>query len=149
MGLLDKLREDLKAALRKGEKVRVSALRLAISAAGYAEMAKGAPLADSDVLGVIAKEVKQRQESIEAFKQGHREDLVAQEQQELEILQAYLPRQLGREEIVAAARAAIAATGAKGPSDKGKVMPKLIAELKGQADGREINAVVTELLSAR
>lgn len=149
MGLLDKLREDLKAALRKGEKVRVSALRLAISAAGYAEMAKGAPLADSDVLGVIAKEVKQRQESIEAFKEGHREDLVAQEQQEMEILQAYLPRQLGREEIVAAARAAIAATGAKGPSDKGKVMPKLIAELKGQADGREINAVVTELLSAR
>ncbi|MEW6033545.1 MAG: GatB/YqeY domain-containing protein [Chloroflexota bacterium] len=149
MGLEDKLREDLKEALRKGDKVRTSVLRLAISAVKYAEMAKGAPLDDPAILGVIVKEVKQRQESIEAFKQGQRDDLVAKERAEMEMLQAYLPRQMTRDEVVAAARAAITATGAKGPQDKGKVMPKLVAELKGMADGREINAVVTELLSGK
>lgn len=149
MGLEAKLRDDLKEALRKGDKPRISVLRMLLSAVGYAQMAKQAPLEDTDVLGVIAKEVKQRHESIEAFKKGERGDLVAKEQEELRILQSYLPQQMSHEEIVAAARAIVAATGAKGLQDKGKVMPKLIAELKGKADGKEINAVVTELLSGK
>jgi len=91
--------------------------------------------------------VRQRQESIEAFKKGSRADLVSQEEAEMAVLQSYLPKQMGRDEIIAEARKIIAEVGATGPGDKGKVMPKLIAALKGKADGREINAVVTELLS--
>jgi uncharacterized protein YqeY len=113
-----------------------------------AEIARQAKLEDSDILGVIAKEVRQRRESIEAFKQGNRQDLVDKEQAELAVLQEYLPEQLTRDEIVEAVRKVITEVGATGPGDKGKVMPKLMAQLKGRADGREINEVVSELLSA-
>ncbi len=121
-------------------------IRLVLSAVNNAEIAHQAALTDGDVLGVIAKEVKQRDESILAFKQGNRPDLVEKEEAEKVILQAYLPQQLTHDEIVEAARRIIAEVGAQGPRDKGKVMPKLVAELKGKADGREINNVVTELL---
>ena len=87
-----------------------------------------------------------RHESVEAFRLGNRQDLVAQEEAELTVLQGYLPEQISREEIIAEARRVIEEVGAQGPGDKGKVMPKLISQLKGKADGREINAVVTELL---
>ena len=139
--------DDLKQAMRDGDKVRRSVIRLVMAAIKNAEIARQAALEDADILGVIAKEVRQRKESIEAFKQGNRQDLVAQEEAELAILQEYLPRQMTREEIVAEARRVIDEVGAQGLSDKGKVMPKLIARLKGRADGREINEVVTELLS--
>lgn len=146
--LKQKLTDDLRQALRGGNKVKLSVIRLAIAAINNAEIARGGALDDSDILGIIAKEVRQRHESIEAFKLGNRPDLVAQEEAELVVLQEYLPRQMTREEIVAAARRVIEEVGARGPGDKGKVMPKLIAQLKGKADGREINAVVTELLSS-
>ena len=112
-----------------------------------AEIAKRGDIDDADILGIIAKEVRQRQESIAAFKEGNRQDLVAQEEAELAVLNKYLPQQMTREEIIQAARKVIEEVGAQGPGDKGKVMPQLIAQLKGKADGREINAVVTELLS--
>ena len=146
--LKQKLENDLKQALRSGDKVKRSVIRLVLAAVNNAEIARQAALSDSDVLGVIAKEARQREESITAFKQGNRPDLVAQEEAELSILQAYLPKQMTREEIMEAARKVIAEVGAVGPGDKGKVMPKLIAQLKGRADGREINAVVSELLSS-
>ncbi len=111
-----------------------------------AEIARQARLGEADVLGVFSKQAKQRQDSIAAFKQGNRPDLVAREEAELVILRAYLPAGVTREEIVAAARKIIAETGAQGPRDKGKVMPRLIAEFKGRAEGREINEVVSELL---
>ncbi len=147
-GLKEKLNNDLKQALRGGDKVRRSVIRLALSAVHNAEIARQAALEDNDILGIIAKEARQRQESIEAFRQGNRPDLVAQEEAELVILNEYLPRQMTRDEIIAEARRVIEEVGAQGPGDKGKVMPKLIAQLKGKADGREINAVVTELLSS-
>jgi hypothetical protein len=146
-GLKQKLSDDLKQALRQGDKVRRSVIRLVMAAINNAEIARQATLDDADIYGVIAKEIRQRKESIEAFKLGKRQDLVAQEEAELAILQEYLPQQMTREEIVAEARRVITEVGAQGLSDKGKVMPKLIAQLKGKADGREINAVVTELLS--
>jgi len=145
--LKQKLTDDLKQALRDGDKVRRSVIRLVIAAIRNAEIARQATLEDADILGVIAKEIRQRKESIEAFKQGQRQDLVAQEEAELAVLQEYLPQQMTREEIMAAARRVITEVGAQGLSDKGKVMPRLIAQLKGKADGREINAVVTELLT--
>jgi len=144
--LKDKLNEDLKQALRAGDTVKRNTIRLFLSDINNAEIAKQAKLADADILVVIAKEMRQRQESIEAFKAGNRNDLVASESAELVVLQSYMPAQASREEIVNIAKRIIADVGAKGPNDKGKVMPKIIAELKGKADGREINTVVTELL---
>ncbi len=148
VGLRQKLWDDLKQAMRGGDKVRRSVIRLVIAAIGNAEIARQAALDDTDILGVIAKEVRQRHESIEAFKLGNRQDLVAQEEAELAVLNEYLPRQMTREEIMVAARQVIEGIGAQGPGDKGKVIPQLIAQLKGRADGREINAVVTELLTS-
>jgi len=146
--LKERLDSDLKQAMRGGDKMRRSVLRLVLAAVQNAEIARQAALEDSDILGIIAKEARQHQESIDAFRQGNRPDLVAQEEAELVIINGYLPRQMTRDEIIAEARRVIAEVGAKGPSDKGKVMPKLIAKLKGQADGREINTVVTELLGS-
>ncbi len=146
--LKEKLNDDLKQAMRGGDKVRRSVIRLVLSAVHNAEIARQAALEDSDILGIIAKEVRQHLESIEAFKQGNRQDLVTQEEAELAVLNEYLPQQMTRDEIVAEARRIIEEVRAQGPGDKGKVMPKLIAQLKGRADGREINAVVTELLSS-
>ncbi|HEX9976730.1 MAG TPA: GatB/YqeY domain-containing protein [Dehalococcoidales bacterium] len=144
--LRQKLDSELKQALRSGDTVKRSVIRLVLAAVNNAEIARQAKLEDGDILGVIAKEARQREESISAFKQGNRPDLVAQEEAELAILKGYLPQQMTRDEIVAEACQVIAEVGAQGPGDKGKVMPKLIAKLKGRADGREINAVVTELL---
>ncbi|MCJ7743921.1 MAG: GatB/YqeY domain-containing protein [Dehalococcoidales bacterium] len=144
--LRQKLDNELKQALRSGDTVRRSVIRLVLAAVNNAEIARQAKLEDGDILGVIAKEARQREESISAFKQGNRPDLVAQEEAELVILKGYLPQPMTRDEIMAEARQVIAEVGAQGPGDKGKVMPKLIAKLKGRADGREINAVVTELL---
>jgi len=146
--LKQKLSDDLKQAMRDGDKVKRSAIRLAMAAIKNAEIARQAALEDGDILGVIAKEVRQRKESIEAFKQGGRQELVAIEEAEMAVLEQYLPRQMSRDEIVAEARRIIDEVGAEGIRDKGKVMPPLIARLKGKADGREINEVVTELLGS-
>lgn len=144
--LKQKLAEDLKQALKGGDKIKCSVLRLVLAAIKNAEIARQITLDDADILGVIAKEARQRRESIEAFRQGNRQDLVTQEEAELAILNQYLPQQMTREDIIIEARRVIDEVGARGAADKGKVMPKLIAQLKGKADGREINAVVTELL---
>jgi uncharacterized protein YqeY len=143
-----KLADDLKKALRGGEKLKCSVIRLTLAAINNAEIARQAKLEDADIYGVIAKEIRQRKESIDAFKQGKRDDLVAKEEAEMAILQGYLPQQMTKEEIIAEAQKIIGEVGAKGPGDKGKVMPKLIAQLKGRADGRLINEVVTELLAS-
>lgn len=144
--LKQKLSDDLKQAIRGRDKLRSSVIRLIMAAIKNAEIAKQASLDEADILGIITKEARQRKESIEAFRQGDRQDLVAQEEAELAILKEYLPRQMSRDEIIAYARKVIDQVGAQGPRDKGKVMTQLIPQLKGKADGREINAVVTELL---
>ena len=146
--LKQKLTDDLKQAMRSGDKIRCSVIRLVIAAIKNAEIARQAVLDDSDILGIIAKDARQHQESIEAFKQGDRYDLMAQEEAEMVILQGYLPQQMTRDEIIDEARRVIEEVGAQGAGDKGKVMPRLITQLKGKADGREINEVVTELLSS-
>lgn len=141
-----KLTDDLKQAIRDRDKLKSSAIRLLMAAIKNAEIAKQGALDEADILGIIAKDIKKHKESIEAFKQGDRQDLVAQEEAELAILKEYLPEQISRDEIIAAARKVIDEVGAQGPGDKGKVMSQLMPQLKGRADGREINAVVTELL---
>jgi len=147
MSLKDQLSSDLKQALKEGDACRKGALRLLISAVHNAEIEKGEPLDDSGVLGVIAKQTKQRRESAEEFRKGGREELAEQEEAEAAILQEYLPPAASREEIEEAARKVIAEVGAQGPGDMGKVMPVLVEQLRGRAEGREINAVVRELLA--
>jgi uncharacterized protein YqeY len=146
--LKQRLTDDLKKALLARDKVRVSAIKLAISAIKYAEIARQGDLTDGDIAGIISKEIKQRRESIDAFKLGKRDDLVAQEAAEMAVLQEYMPPQMTREEIAAFARQVIAEVGASGPKDKGKVMSKLMPQLKGRAEGQEINAIVSELLAS-
>jgi uncharacterized protein YqeY len=149
MTLKDKIKEALNAALKRQQGTEVSTLRLLLSEIRYAEIAQQKPADDGKVLDVIAREVKRRRESIEAFRKGNRGDLAEQEEAELAILMSYLPEQMSREEIIAAAREAMDMVGARGPSDKGKVMGQLMPQLKGKADGREISEVVSELLAVR
>lgn len=147
MDIEQKLRDDLKDAMRSKDKLRLDVLRSVLSRVGYAQIGKDQPLTDADVLGSVSKEAQQRQESIEAYKKGNRPDLVAQEEAELKVLQEYLPEAMSREEVVEFARRVVAEVGAQGPQDKGKVMPRIVGELKGRADGKLINEVVTQLLS--
>jgi len=146
MALRDSVQEDLKKALKRHQTTQVATLRLLLSEIKNAEIAQQKPADDSDVLDVLAMQVKRHRESIEAFKKGNRNDLVVQEEAELNILMNYLPQQLDREEIVVVARQVIDAIGAKGPNDKGKVMAQLMPQLKGRADGKEASEIVSKIL---
>jgi uncharacterized protein YqeY len=147
--LKDKIQEALKRAIKRQQRVEMSTLRMLLSEIKYTEIAQQKPADDSRVLDAISREVKRHRESIEAFKKGNRDDLVAQEEAELAVLLSYLPKQMSREEVVVAARQSMDAVGARGPGDKGKVMAQLMPQLKGKADGREVSEIVSELLAAR
>ena len=149
MPLKEQLANDLKDAIRSGDEPRKTALRMVTWAVKNAEVAAGKPLEDPDVLALIARQVKQGRESIEAFSKGGRQDLIDKESAEIRALQDYLPPALSRVELMEEARKAIAEVGASGPGDKGKVMPVLVKRLAGRAEGRLINEVVSELLSGR
>lgn len=125
---------------------REMARQVALAAVDNAEITRRARLQNADVLDVIGKQAKQREESIAAYKQANRPELVRQEEAELAVLKTYLPQAASHDDIVAVVRQVIAEVGAQGQRDKGKVMQKAIAQLKGRADGRAINEVVTELL---
>ena len=147
MSLKEKLQSDLRDAIRQKDEVRKRALRLALAAVTNAEVAQRKDLDDPSLLAVLAKEAKTRQESIEEYGKAGRDDLVAQQEAELAVLEAYLPRQLSREEISAQAKATIEQLGAAGMGQMGLVMKSLMQELRGQADGKLVNQVVRELLS--
>lgn len=149
MSLKAKLAEDLKQTIRQGDEHRKSTLRLVMAAIKNAEIEKRRELEEEELLAVIAKEAKQRRESIAEFERGGRQDLVEQEKAELEILLAYLPQQLSREEIEAQARQIITEVGATGPAQMGEVMRRLMPLMKGKADGQLVNQVVRELLSSK
>ena len=146
MTLQDRLADDLREAMRSGDALRRDVVRMARNAVAYAEKAKGAPLDDAEVLVALQQQARQRRDSIEAYRAAGRADREAQESAELAVLEAYLPRLMGRDEVEAAARAVIEQLGASGPGDKGKVMGRPMADLKGKADGGLVNATVTELL---
>ena len=145
--LKEKLGEDLKSAMRAGDRSRVSIIRLVRAGIKYAEVAKGATLDESGVISVIMKEIREHRDSLAEFKKANRTDLTKKNEEELEILLEYLPQQMSREEIAAAAQEVIAQIGARGTADKGKVMPVLMAQLRGKADGRDVNEVVSDLLA--
>lgn len=152
MGLREQLMEDLKEAMRAKDETRKRAIRSVIAALKQAETeldssGQRVRLDDDAILGLIAKQARQRQESIDAFRSGGREDLVEREEGDLAVLDAYLPRQLSPEEIKAKAEEVIGQVGASGLQDIGKVMKPLLARLKGRADGRLVNQIVRELLA--
>ena len=150
MSLKEQLANDLADALRQGDDTRKSTIRMLMSAISTEEVAgaERRELGDDEVLKVVARQVKQRRDSIEEFEKAGREDLAQKEAAELQILRAYMPEQAGREEIEAEVRKVIDEIGATGPQDKGKVMKAIMPRLAGRAEGRDINDVVNQQLSA-
>jgi uncharacterized protein YqeY len=152
MDLRDQLMDDLKEAMRQQDDVRKRGIRSVIAALKTAEAevdksGQRVSLADDDILALIAKQAKQRQESIDEFRRGGREDLVAEEEAELAILKTYLPEQLNREKIEAEVRQIIAEVGATGPQDMGKVMKPIMARFRGRVDGKLVNQIAREILA--
>lgn len=152
MSLREQLMNDLRDAMRAKDETRKRTIRSVIAALKEAETeldssGQRVSLDDSAILALIAKQAKQRQESIDAFQLGGRDDLVAREEGDMAVLQSYLPKQLSREQIEAEARQVIAEVGASGPRDIGKVMKPLMARVRGRADGGLANQIVRELLA--
>ena len=146
MALRERLDEDLKTAMRARDEVRRSVLRMVRSEIHNEEIARQQPLDDEAIVGVLSRQARRNRESISEFRKGQREDLIQQEEAELQVLMEYLPTQLAPEDVVDLARTAILETGAKGPTDKGKVMAKLMPQVRGKAEGSTVNDIVTELL---
>lgn len=147
MTLKDRLNDDLKDAMRSRNTLKRNTIRLLLSAIGYEEIArKQGDLDDDAITQVLTKQAQQRRDSIEAYTKGGRADLVAQEEAELAIVTAYLPSPLSAEEIGAIVDAAIADAGASGPQDMGKVMGRVMPQVRGRADGRQVSALVNQRL---
>ena len=149
MGLKERLDEDLKKAIREQDALRRTVLRTVRSEVHNEEIALQKSLDDDDgIIGVISRQVRQRRESIYEFRKGQREDLVEREEAELAVLLDYLPSQLTPEELTVLVQGVIQDMGVQGPGDKGKVMGRLMPQVKGKADGSAVNEVVTKLLEA-
>jgi len=149
MTLKEKLSEDMKRAMKGGDKVRLETLRTLRAALMEKEIDRrgsGQPVTPDDEMGVLTGAAKKRKESIEAFGRGGREDLVAQETAELRIIEEYLPRQMTRDEVVAVVRQIVVETGASSAADFSKVMPLAMKELKGKTEGKLVQEVVKGLL---
>jgi uncharacterized protein YqeY len=136
----------MRASAKAQDAIRRDTLRFALAALHNEAVAKRRDLTDDEVVGVLAKQAKMRRESIEAFEKGGRAELVAKESAELKVIESYLPQQLGRDEVAALAKAAITETGASSPADQGKVMQKLMPQVKGRAEGKLVAEVVGSLL---
>ena len=149
MSLKEQLTNDMKVAMKaKADgKQRLAVIRMVRSAIRQLEIDGKKELGDEEVMSVITKEVKMRRDSIEEFKKGNRADLVAQTENEISVLMAYLPQQLSKEEVSSLVAEAVAATGASSPKDMGKVMGVLMPKVKGRADGKLVNMLVRESLN--
>ena len=148
MTLKERITDDMKSAMRSGEKERLATIRLVLSAIKQREVDERIALDDSQVLSVIEKMTKQRKESITQFEAGGRADLAAKEAAELVVLQAYMPEALSDAELAALIDAAVAATGAVSIKDMGKVMAQVKAAAAGRADMSAVGALIKARLSA-
>ena len=147
MPLKEELTNDLKDAMRQRDTVKRDTIRLLLSAIGYEEKAKRTDaLEDDAVLQVLSKQAQQRRDSIEAYQKGNRPDLVAKEEAELTIVTQYLPQPLGADEVEAIVQSAIADVNATGPQDMGKVMGRIMPQVRGRADGKQVSALVSQKL---
>ncbi len=148
MAAADKIAEDIKKALKSGDKVRVSVLRMIMSSMKNIEIDKRRALSDDEAQAIIGSYAKKLKESIEQFEKAGRTDLVEKERGELEIVRAYLPVQLGEDDLRKIVVNIVKESGLSGPAGMGKVMKAVMAEVKGQADGRLVNKIVKETLEA-
>ena len=151
MALKDTISQDLKKAMKSGEKLRLETLRMIRAALMEKEIEKrgsDSGMTPEDELGVLTTAAKKRKESIELFQNGGRPELAEQERKELAIIQEYLPRQMSTEELEKAVRDIVVQVGSAGPGDFGKVMPLVMKQLKGKAEGRLIQETVKKLLGA-
>ena len=146
--LKNQITEDMKSAMKAGEKDRLKVVRLILAAIKQVEVDQRIELDDSAVLAVLDKMVKQRRDSVEQFENGNREDLAAIERAEIEVLETYLPEQLSADELAAMVDEVIAATGAESMRDMGKVMGQIKAKAAGRADMGVVSATVKERLNA-
>ncbi|MBM3188797.1 MAG: GatB/YqeY domain-containing protein [Chloroflexi bacterium] len=148
MDLKARLMADLKEAMKRGDASRRDAIRMVRAAMANTEIELQRGVTDEEIESLIATEVKRRREALELFRRGARQDLAAEEEAQIRILEAYLPRQLAREEIAEVVRRIVAELGATGPQALGPVMKRAMSELKGKADGGLVNQVAREILSA-
>jgi uncharacterized protein YqeY len=146
MTLKARLESDVKTAMRSGDTLRRSVIRILRSEVHNQEITAKAELDDEGVIRVLSRQAQQRRDSIEAYKSGNRQDLVDKEAAELEIILEYLPAQMTRDEIQELVRKVIADTGAEGPGDIGRVMGALMPQVAGKAEGREVSSIVRDLL---
>ena len=147
MSIEPQLRADLKTAMRERDEMRKTTIRGALAALKNAQVAKNASLEPDEEIAVLSKETKQLKDAIVEFERGGRDDLVADASAQIEILQAYLPQALSRDEVVELAGAAIAETGASSPKEMGQGMRVLMPRVRGRADGRMVSQIVQELLA--
>lgn len=142
-----RIQTDIAVAMRAGDALRRDVLRMVVSSAYNVEKRQGRPLTDDEYLAVLTREVKTRRESVEAFRGGGRDDLVAKEEAEIAIIGGYLPQALTEDEITALVREGIAATGAASARDMGKVMGWLSPRTRGRADGKHVSELVVQALA--
>ena len=147
MAIKDKLKDDLKTAMVEKDAVRKNVVQLIKAGVLQVEKDKKITLDDEGVLDVIAKQLKQRRDSLPDYEKSGRDDLIAQLKREMELLMEYLPAQLTHDELVEIVKEAISQTGASEIKDMGKIMAAVMPKTKGRADGKEINAIAKELLA--
>lgn len=146
MDLKTTLQSDLKDAMRRGEEIRKSTLRMALSAMKLAEVDEGSQMDEAAYLAVIQKEIKSRQDTISDAEKANRPEMIAQAEQEIEILQTYLPPALSLQELEDMAKAAIVESGATSIREMGQAMKILLPQLQGRATGAQASQVVRKLL---
>ena len=149
MSLKDRIQEDMKEAMRARQAERLSTIRMLLAAVKQREVDERIVLDDAAVVGIVDKLIKQRKDSIAAFRQAGRTDLVDKESAEVQVLEAYLPARLSAEQVAAAVGALVAELGAAGPGDRGKVMAAAKSRLGGQAEMAVVSAAVKQALAAR
>jgi uncharacterized protein YqeY len=147
MTIVEKIEQDMKEALKAGDKLKVTVLRGLKSDIKYKQIAVGDTLSDEQCTEVLSSNAKKRRESIDQFRKAGRDDLTRKEQAELDIISNYLPKQLSEDQIKQLITEAIAEAGAESPKDMGDVMKILMPKIKGQADGKLVNRMVSEALS--
>ena len=146
MSLVESLNQDMKLAMKNKDKLRLSVIRMVKSSVKNEEINQGSQLSEEQVLAVLTRELKQRRDSLQEYLKYGREDLAAPTQEEIDILLAYMPEQMGEEEIRRLVSEIIQQVGAQSKKDLGKVMGALMPKVKGRADGALVNKIVQELL---
>ena len=148
MTMRDKLEDDIRQSMRDRNQARLDALRFLKSAVQAAEKTGGELLDDARMVDVVARQVNDRRESIRMFREGNRTDLVSKESAELQVLEEYLPPQMSREELESLIQELVSQVGATSIRDKGKLMGRLMPQVKGKADGAIVNELATQILES-